>query len=797
MYKLYTIAKNNIKKQKGDMITFFILTFIAAFLVFDAVSALLGMGKVLDSRFEEVGAAHFVLINNDTEEEKECIEKAVREHKYMIDFERTRCLLMTAEHKNAKESDYGQYQIIAMNMSDKPKYMNDLPDGDKYNDNDILLPYYLQTTYKVGDTMNIKLGDNVYDFNVAGYVADPYFCSSVNITRYYTFISDKMFATLKDENPDTVASCYENKGVMDESYLSSDYGTDDLEKEITDSYKELLEPYAKEHPERPYSNYLAMNWQMMRGGSQFVPMIIMAVILLFAIIIIVIAIVIISFSIKNFIQRNMKNTGILEASGYTVKELRGALSFQIVTISLIGAILGTVLAMATFKAFGKVVSLAMGLVWNQPINILAGIITIVVPTFIIFLVSRYTSRIYKKVSVLDALRGGINTHNFKKNFFSFEKTPLPIPAVVSLKDTFGGLGRNIVMVIIVMILTMSVLLGFGMYENFGQKPEKLINILGFENATADVMTSEDIADELRDIEGVENVLVYYGLDLNVKKDDKEQSVYTFVMDDIENTLNLTILEGRTAKHNNEIMMTPAAAESVGAKCGDVVELEFAGEKAEYIISGIYQRMDRMGRTIYMNFEAADRILSGTKVKEYFVTADKSISFDDLKKEIDKIDEKYEASFEVVDIARQMDGTMGIVSTAMKILCIVIAVITILVVIFVESLVIRAKIVREWRGMGISKALGMTSGQLIAQIMMSNVPAILVGILIGTVFSQMVGGKLCVLIFSLFGIKHIDFNISIIWMILSAIGIIAVALIASGLSGLKVRILRPVEMITEE
>ena len=796
MYKLFVIAKNNIKKQKGDMITFFILTFLAAFLIFDALSAVLGMGKVLDSRFEEIGGAHFVLFCHDTEEERECIKKAIEGHKYIVDFESTPCIITTAEHKNAKAEEYGQYQMIIMNMSDEPRLLNDLKDRGSYEDEDIILPYYLQTTYKIGDTMNIKVGDNVYDFKVAGYEPDPYFCSTTNLTIYYMFVSDKMYNVLKDENPGLVAPYYENKGVMDVSYLSDDYLTSDLEKEITDSYKAMLEPYTAEHPERQY-DYLAVNWQMMRGGNQFIPMIIMAMILLFAVIIIVISIVIISFSIKNFIQRNMKNTGILEAGGYTVRELRGALSFQIVMISLIGSILGTLTAMLTFKTFAGVVSLAMGLEWNQPINYLAAAITVIVPVFVIFLVSRAASRIYKKISVLDALRGGISAHNYKRNLFSFEKTPLPIPAVISLKDTFGGLGRNLVMTFIVVILTMSVLIGFGMYENFGQKPENLIKILGFENAAATVLTSEDVGEELRDIDGVENVLAMYGLDLNVKHDGREQSIFTYVMDDIENTNNLTIVEGRMAKHDNEIMMTSAAAEDLKAGCGDVVELEFAGKTSEYLISGIYQRMDRMGRTIYMNSEAAEKIITGQQRIEYYVTTEEGMSFDELKNEIDKIDDKYEAKFEVVDLEKQMSGTMGIVSDAMKILCMVIAAITILVVIFVESLVIRAKIIREWRGMGISKALGMTSGQLIAQIMMSNVPAILVGMLIGVIFSQMAGGKLCVLIFSLFGIKHVDFNISFIWMIISAVGILAVALIASGLSGLKVRRLRPVEMITEE
>nr|MCR5544584.1 hypothetical protein [Eubacterium sp.] len=54
MNRLIMIAKNNIKKQRGDMITFFLLTMIAVFLVFDSVSALAGAKNVIKDRFTEI-----------------------------------------------------------------------------------------------------------------------------------------------------------------------------------------------------------------------------------------------------------------------------------------------------------------------------------------------------------------------------------------------------------------------------------------------------------------------------------------------------------------------------------------------------------------------------------------------------------------------------------------------------------------------------------------------------------------------------------------------------------------------
>jgi hypothetical protein len=119
------------------------------------------------------------------------------------------------------------------------------------------------------------------------------------------------------------------------------------------------------------------------------------------------------------------------------------------------------------------------------------------------------------------------------------------------------------------------------------------------------------------------------------------------------------------------------------------------------------------------------------------------------------------------------------------------------VIFVESLVIRAKISRDWRGMGISKALGQTSFGLILQIMLSNLPAILTGAIIGGLLSPVTGGSLVKTAFSLFAIQKVDFNIPAVYIMITVSGIICVALLSSGTAGLKVRKLKPIEMITED
>ena len=59
------------------------------------------------------------------------------------------------------------------------------------------------------------------------------------------------------------------------------------------------------------------------------------------------------------------------------------------------------------------------------------------------------SRKYIGITVLDALRGGISTHNFKKNHFALEKTSMPLDLALSGKSIFGRPKKSIFIALIV------------------------------------------------------------------------------------------------------------------------------------------------------------------------------------------------------------------------------------------------------------------------------------------------------------------------------------------------------------
>ena len=802
MYKLFKIAKDNMKKQKGDMVTFLLLTLIASFLIFDGMSAVIGMNKVMDSKFDEIHGPHVILFNHDTEAEVKSAKKAFTENEHILEYEMTPAVTINCEYRNKKDTEFLQYKFIAESFNEEVK-ISDLaiPDKDlgKY---DILLPLNMKGNFAEEDTIQLKLGDDIYDFKVAGYLEDPYFCSTMNLTIFSVNMSSEIIDVMAENHPTQVIKSNMHKGRIDDTEFDT-YSTMDLEKDISDAYKEEIAVYSKMNPEENYTDYLLANWQMMRGGSQFLPQLTMILIIVFAVMIMIIAIVIISFSIKNFIQKNMKNTGILEASGYTVRELRTAMVIQVVLVAGIGSVLGVVLGILTFGGFGVVVTSLLGLSMDQPVNWFVAVASLILVTGMVAFAALIISRIYKKISVLDALRGGINAHNFRRNHFSFEKTPLPVSLILSLKDSVGNAGRNAIMVFIAAILAISTLIGFGMYDNFGKSPDVLVKMMGFEMPTATIVDDDNSSDYgkmvkgLKNLNGVEKVFAQTSFEPTAIAGDKEQTIFTYAVDDMDQTVNTSIIEGRAQETENEIMITLGVANDMGLKVGDVITVKFADEQADYLIVGINQRVERMGRTLYMTVEGADRLIPGDVSCQYYVYGKEGISFSDIESEVKLFAEEEDLSLTLTDSQKMMEGTLNSLVIAMKMLCIIILVITLLVVVFVESLVIRAKISREWRGMGISKAMGQTSRELIVQIMLSNIPAILAGTLIGVLFAEAAGSGIIKTAFSLFAVKSIPFNISFIYMIITILGIITIAILTSGFAGLKVNGLKPVEMITED
>ena len=238
-----------------------------------------------------------------------------------------------------------------------------------------------------------------------------------------------------------------------------------------------------------------------------------------------VALIIIRFSIRNYMEMNRKNIGILMAAGYTTGQMNAAVVLEMCVITFFGVIFGIALGSLGSSFIGSFQGMMLGVSWNQTFHFGAAAISAGIVFFIVLTVAYFGGRVYKKISVLHALRGGIDTHNFKRNYFPFEKSRLPVNLCLSGKNLLFEKGKNLSIFFIVALLAFSSCVGFGMYDNFVKNQNALLCLVGIESGDFYMASTPGDFDEIgRTLESwreIDSVLYYNSISLHLESQSKE------------------------------------------------------------------------------------------------------------------------------------------------------------------------------------------------------------------------------------------------------------------------------------
>ncbi len=793
MYRYLFMAKNNIKKQKGDMITFFILTLVATALIFISASFMIGTGRVVDTNMKQINASDILIMISAEDRAEAKIAEIVKGNDDVTGYESTKYLNTYAKYRRKGEKTWTEYSFhIASYEEERRMQKISCPTG-KMHGNQVVIPVSLSGAFRIGDTLELKIGDNEYRLKVAGYNEDNIYCSPMNMGTYLMYASERVYNTIAFENPQKAPECKLIKTDLTKKAKNSGRDANAYVDDLFNEFNDWYIAYCRKHPD--YALY-SMNFlpaELMKTASLILPLIFVAIVLVFAIVMFVIAMVIIHFSVKNFIMLNMRNTGIMEASGYTIGELVMILLIQLLLIAGLGSIGGIALGALALEPAGAIILATLGLSWNQPVDPVIATSVFIGIILIVTILTVVLGREYKKTTVLSALHGGNTVTKNRRNTFSFEHTALPISLTLACKDTFGKFSSKLGTIFIMAVLSVSTMFGFGMVDSYARDQQGLLNLAGMFDCDVALEGSETMMKNVAAMNTVRSVYgdTWYAFNYTVGK--RVSSITTRAFTDTDNIVGGSILEGGWPKSGNEIMLASAAADTLGAKLGDTVTIKNSGKEESYRVCGLCQTMNNMGMMAYITTAGYERVAPPVSDYNIWVILKDGKSFADFK-------EEFEDSYpdvEVTDYKEAASQTTGVVSTGMKATAIFIAALTIMIVAFVESLIVRAQITREWRNLGVSKALGFTSGQLIWQTILSNVPAILIGVVIGLIFSPSCCASMMKAMFAIFGFRKAVFSLLPTSFLLTALIIVGIAMATAGYLGRRIKTLEPVKMITEE
>jgi putative ABC transport system permease protein len=326
--------------------------------------------------------------------------------------------------------------------------------------------------------------------------------------------------------------------------LNTGTNSEDFESTMDEQLKQSIPGYEN-------SFNITLNYSTMRMGTSVSALIFMGIRTVFVILLIMIAMIIINFNIHNSIEMNIKNIGILQATGYTRRQLIAATIIEILIIGTIGMAAGLIFARSIFSIIGGIVASSIGMLWDIGFDVVSAIYSILI-TFMMVLAAAYIGALkFRKINVLDALRNGIKNHNFKRSYVNLDKTSLPLNIALGIKNILSRKAKNIVIVLIIALLTYCSNAAIGMYQNFVQDNSNMLNITGFEVSAIGIsfdkgsaFTKKDVDDvekRIRILDGVKEIKQYTRCDMTCTSENGSESLSCDAYDDtnlkVDNIVN--------------------------------------------------------------------------------------------------------------------------------------------------------------------------------------------------------------------------------------------------------------------
>ena len=369
--------------------------------------------------------------------------------------------------------------------------------------------------------------------------------------------------------------------------------------------------------------------------------------------------------------------------------------------------------------------------------------------------------------------------------------------VLAGKNNLGSVKRSIFITLIVALLTMSTCEGFSMFQNWALDQSNILNMIGLEISDIQVPTYGDreLEKEARKHGDVEKVNTWTTIqNAEVTYLENSESLGIDVYGDVNILNQETVIEGHLPTNGNEIVLSVVESERLGAKPGDVVNIKAVdGSFVAFTVSGIDQKFNNMGKKGLMSEEGALRINPNFQ-PEYTIIYLKDSSKAKAMK--DELEDKY-PDYQFILFETFMSESIDSIIMAMETICFVFVIATCFVVILTQLLLTRAQVIRERTNLGVSKALGYTSGELIRRTLMTNIPLMVTGILIGSVLHIAFSDKLTLLALSSFGMRQISASTDPVWFLATAAIILVCAIVTAFFSGMGITKLEPVKILKEE
>lgn len=786
MKKEFMLSFANLRRAKGHTVSLFLLFLIASLLLNAGLLVLLNFGSYFQKMTSELNTSDSYLVlptslyTHDVQQfiqRNGSLRKMQKEDSitvnatipYLGDKRNRNFLFNDAENVRS----LSKWKFIGPHLS---------PDGDM----PAYVPYLLNVDggYRLNDKLTFTTDDKKekITFTIKGFTDDVNF-SSFDTGLVGIYLPHQSMESLRQK----LGSQYDATLIF--ANVSSQ------NNDIASGVKEILQSKHLISPAEADYSVISIGLPLINMSRTMMASVISSMMVVFAAVIVIVCLSVIRFRISTSIEDDMMQIGSLKAIGYTSGQIIGSIVLQFSGIALLGSIAGIALSYLTTPSLSEAFAHQSGFLWAQVFDGKIGSITLGTILCIVLLVASFAAGRIRKLNPIVALRGGIVTHSFKKNHCPLDRSKGGLSFLLGLKSMLQSKKDSAMIAVILIFVSFASAFSVVLFYNSTIDTSKFAQVPGIEQSDteADFKTDADsktVVKEIKNMNGVRKVQYYDRLTGSIGN----TTVYFYTMDDFSGKETNTIYEGRYPRHDNEVAMAGVLVKTMNKKMGDTITLKIGSKQAEFIITGLTQGITMGGSTGFVTHGGMLRLNPSYRQQAlmiYLNNKSQSASFAKI------LNSRFGKSFlQVINIDKEFQQEMGSYTSILSKVGVVIFVSTILIVLLVLYFVVNSSITRQKRELGIQKALGFTTFQLMNQVSLSFLFPVTVGTLLGCILGITQTNAVMSVGESSMYIAKADYIITPGWIALCGIGIVIISYLVSLLITCRIRKISAYSLISE-
>lgn len=795
MNKLWMHAIANIRKTKSASTTLVIMFIIAALLLNAGLLVVINYGSFFNNLKDELKSSNVYFALPDkiyTNEVKTYIDK----NEHVKETQTNDGLVLNANILSKGEEK--SFPIMFSNMDEKREISKWKFVGEHLpaEDMSVYVPDIFKAVngYQLNDKIELKYTDEetkeikVITFTVKGYTEDIYFSSTD--TGYISFY-------LPEDTYQKV------KGILNKpEYLTHVVfaNLDDVKNvsAIESGIREILNlSSASLMAADPSTMLVVIDLELIYLSRCMMASMVSAMMVMFALIIVIVCLLVVRFRIVNSIEEDVMKIGSLKSIGYTSRQIILSVILQFSLIAGIGSLIGIALSYPALPAVSAVFEQQSGLKWEQGfdggVSGTAFLILLLIVIFIAFLAAHRIS----KLNPIHALRGETTVRKYKRNHLQLEKANSNLQLVLAFKNVLQSMKQNVMIIVILIAVTFCGVFGVIMYYNTTIDTKAFAEVPGMEicNAIAVLNPEKNQTEAVKSIESMDNVWkVQYLDEMKVKVEGME--VATYVMDDYNKKETKLVYEGRYPENKNEITLAGILAERLDKTIGDTVTVGFGENEEQFKVVGLSNGSQMGGLNTSILAKDYGRLNPNFKHQSLYIYLDEGRT--DAAKFVAKLEGKFDKSMllAAVNFDKEMAEGMASYQKIVAAMGLAMLVITLLVVTLVLYFVIRSSVIRKKRELGIQKAIGFTTYQLMSQLSISFMVPIIIGVVIGTLLGAFYTNPMMSVSMKSAGIMKAGFIVNLYWVVAFGAATIVFSYLLSMLITWRIRKISAYALVTE-